>query len=133
MFAVLQGIGMLTGVAAVFIIGQHAGWPEDRTRAIAFTTIVVGNLACIVVNRSPSHNIFALLSIPNPTQWWVLGGACVALAAILILSGLRSVFHFSPVDAGDAIYPIGVGTAAIAWSEMLKHWLKNREWTNTGS
>lgn len=126
-FAVLQGLGLLAGVAAVFMIGQHARWPEDRIRAITFIAIVVGNLACIVVNRSPSHNVFALLRIPNRAQWWVLGATCVALAAILSLSGLRSVFHFSPLGAGDAIYPIVVGAAVIVWSEMLKHWLEHRE------
>ncbi|PWF43989.1 cation-translocating P-type ATPase [Massilia glaciei] len=122
-FALLQGLGLLAAVAAVILTGQREGWPEDRARAIAFACIVAGNLACIVVNRSPSRNVFALLRIPNPAQWWVLGSTGAALAAILAIPELRRAFDFAPISALDTAYPLLVGASLIAWSETLKHWL----------
>lgn len=125
-FAVLQGLGLFAAAAALFLIGRHAHWPEDRVRGIAFACVVAGNLACLVVNRSPLRTVGALMRIPNRAQWWVLGGTFVALAAVLSLPALRRVFHFSPIGVGDTIYPAMVGASVMAWSEMLKRWQRPR-------
>lgn len=125
-FAVLQGLGLLAAAAALFPIGRHANWPDDRVRGIAFACVVAGNLACLVVNRSPLRDVGALMRIPNRAQWWVLGGTFVALAAVLSLPALRRIFHFSPIRVGDTIYPAMVGASVMAWSEMLKRWQRPR-------
>lgn len=125
-FAVLQGLGLLAAAAALFPIGRHANWPDDRVRGIAFACVVAGNLASLVVNRSPLRDVGALMRIPNRAQWWVLGGTFVALAAVLSLPALRRIFHFSPIRVGDTIYPAMVGASVMAWSEMLKRWQRPR-------
>lgn len=105
---------------------RHANWPDDRVRGIAFACVVAGNLASLVVNRSPLRDVGALMRIPNRAQWWVLGGTFVALAAVLSLPALRRIFHFSPIRVGDTIYPAMVGASVMAWSEMLKRWQRPR-------
>jgi Ca2+-transporting ATPase len=120
LFAVLQGLGLLTAVASVFFLGLHAGVQEGQARALAFTCLVIGSLALIVTNRSVLHNILTLVRIPNRAQWWVLGSTAVALAAVLQTPGLQKIFHFSPVSASDLISPVLFGLAVIAWFESMK-------------
>ncbi len=121
MLAVLQGLGLLAAVAAVFFIGLRSGLSDGQARALAFTCVVTGNLALIVTNRSTLHSVFALVRIPNRAQWWVLAGTGLALAAALHVPLLQRAFHFAPVGAGDFILPLLVSIAAIAWFEGMKH------------
>ena len=119
--AVLQGLGLLAAVAAVFFVGLRDGLLDTEARAIAFTCLVIGNLALIVANRSALRSVFALLRVPNRAQWWVLGGTGVALAAALYTPALQRIFHFSAVHADDLVSPIVAGIAAIAWFELMKY------------
>lgn len=119
--AVLQGLGLLAAVAAVFFVGLRGGLLDTEARAIAFTCLVIGNLALIVANRSALRSVFALLRIPNRAQWWVLGGTGVALAAALYAPALQRIFHFSAVHADNLVSPILAGIAAIAWFELMKY------------
>ena len=121
LLAVLQGLGLLSAVAAVFFVELRAGLLDGQARAIAFTCLVIGGLALIVANRSALRTVFALMRIRNLAQWWILGSTCIALAAILYVPWLQRVFHFSPVLAADFILPILVGIATIAWFELMKY------------
>ncbi|HTN65129.1 MAG TPA: cation-translocating P-type ATPase [Burkholderiaceae bacterium] len=120
LLAVLQGGGLLAAVAAVFYFGLHSGLSDAKARAMAFTCLVIGNLALIVANRSALHSVFALLRIPNRAQWWMLGGTGIALAAVLYTPGLQRAFHFSPLHANDLVSPILASLAAVAWFELMK-------------
>ncbi|MGZ3253398.1 MAG: cation-translocating P-type ATPase [Burkholderiaceae bacterium] len=121
LLAVLQGLGLLAAVAAVFYIGLHNGLSASEARAMAFACLVVGNLALIITNRSAEHNVFSLLRIPNQAQWWILAGAGIALAAVLTLPQLQKIFHFAPVHAMDLMLPALAGMAAIIWCELTKY------------
>jgi P-type Ca2+ transporter type 2C len=128
--AMLQGLGLLAAVAAVFFIGLHNGLSDTEARAIAFACLVFGNLALIVTDRSTEHSIFSLVRIPNRAQWWIVAGTGVALAAALMVPQLQRIFHFSPVHATDLLFPLLAGILAIVWFELTK-WLFRRQITRT--
>jgi P-type Ca2+ transporter type 2C len=71
-WALLQGLGVLAAAMAAF---AWAGLriPEPKARAFAFATLVVGNLALILSNHSPTRSLWATLHTPNKTLWVVLG------------------------------------------------------------
>jgi Ca2+-transporting ATPase len=121
MLAVLQGLGLLAAVAAVFFFGLYSGLQEGQARALAFTCLVLGNLGLIIANRSLSHSVLSLLRKPNRAQWWMLGGTCVALIFTLQQPALQQIFHFLPTDAGAFMSPVIAGIAAIAWFDMMKY------------
>ncbi len=121
LLAVLQGCGLLATVATVFFLALHSGLQEGQARAIAFSSLVIGNLGLIIASRSLTHNVFTLLRKPNKAQWWMLGGTSVALAGVLYVPLLQRIFHFSPVHAVDLISPILFGVVAIAWFELMKY------------
>jgi Ca2+-transporting ATPase len=119
--SVLQGMGLLAAVAAVFFLGLHGGLQEEQARALAFTCLVIGNLGLIIASRSFSHSVLSLIRKPNQAQWWMLGGTCIALAAVLYVPALQRVFHFSPLHADDLVLPFVAGFVAIAWFKLVKY------------
>ncbi|MDQ5858164.1 MAG: cation-translocating P-type ATPase, partial [Acidobacteriota bacterium] len=72
--ALLQGAGVLAIVFAVFAIAFARGQGAEDARALAFTTLIVANLALILTNRSWSRTIIQSLRTKNSALAWVLGG-----------------------------------------------------------
>jgi len=96
-----EGACVLVAIAVVFWVGLHKHAGAADARSLAFTTLVLGNLGLIWVNRSRSRGLWATLRTPNLAWWAVLAGALVALAAVLTIPGLRSLFQFSVLHVDD--------------------------------
>lgn len=127
-FAVLLGFGSFVAVAAVFYYGLAAGLNEGQARVLGFTGIVLGNLSLIVSTRSMYLGLPALIRIPNHTQWWILGGAVIALAAVLDVPALQAIFHFSPVQPEYLLAVALTCMATLVWFEAIKRafWIRLR-------
>ncbi|WP_317203320.1 cation-translocating P-type ATPase [Janthinobacterium sp.] len=124
LLALLQGLGLLACVAAVFFLGLRGGLEEGQARAAAFTCVVIGNLGLIVCSRAAREHIGTLLRRPNPAQWWVIAGAAAALAGVLYLPALRRIFHFEVIYGLELLLPVLAGAAAVAWYELVKRLMR---------
>lgn len=125
--AALQGCGLLVAVAVVFFSGRHNGLSDEEARALAFTCLVAGNLALIVVNRSLSRSTLATLRIPNRAQWWIIAGTSITLTSVLLIPSLQKIFHFAPVHMTDFALPALASAIALAWFEALKYAFNKRK------
>jgi len=126
--AFFQGISVLVVLVAVFAIAYYSGNGEFDARALAFTTLIISNLAMILTNRSWSRTIPEMLQVPNQALWWVLGGGVVFLGLILYVPILRHLFSFSFLHADDLLVSFLAGIFSIFWFEGLKLW--NRRGVN---
>lgn len=120
--ALLQGISSLVVLVTVFAVAYYSGNGEFDARALAFTTLIVSNLAMILTNRSWSRTIPEMLDAPNAALWWVLGGGAIFLALILYVPLLRHLFSFSFLHADDLLVSLFSGIVSILWFEGLKLW-----------
>ncbi len=118
--SVLQGLSVLLVALAVFGVSMRFGRGAAQARAMAYTTLVVSNLALILCNRSWSRTIISTLRSPNRALWWVLGGATLFMSLILFVPALRELFRFSPLHWDDVAVCVGAGLASILWFEGLK-------------
>ena len=118
--ALAQGVGILLTVAAVYAIALYRGQGTEESRALAFTTLVIGNLSLILANRSWTRSLFRALFSPNRALWWVVGGALTLLAFVLYLPGLRDLFRFAPLHANDLALCFAAGLSSILWFELFK-------------
>jgi len=107
-------------VFAVFALDLGLSHNPDEARALAFTTLVIANLALIFANRSWTRTILATVRLPNPALWWVTGGALSVLVLVLCLPVLRALFQFAPLHADDVLIALAAGTASLLWFEALK-------------
>ncbi len=120
LMSVLQGLSVLAAVLTMFLIALRVGQTQAEARTLAFATLVVADLALILVNRSWSHTIFETLRWPNPALWLVVGGAFTTLALVIYVPFLASLFQFATLHPNDVILCLVIGFASILWFEALK-------------
>ena len=116
--ALLQGMGILVVVATLYGVALAHGTPEPVARAMAFATMVVGNLGMIVVNRSRDATLLENLSRPNPATWWVVGGTLAGLVLVLYVPAASGIFRFDPPDAVQLLTCAAAAIAGIVWLQF---------------
>jgi Ca2+-transporting ATPase len=119
--ATLQGISVLAAVFGVYLWSIMSHRSDDVVRALTFTTLVVGNLALILVNRSWRLNMVqALIERKNRTIGWILGFAGLFLVLLLTIPALRELFRFGPIHASDVPVVLVAGFVGVLWFEIYK-------------
>ena len=124
--SLVQGCSMLAAVAAVFGITLANGGGEGVARAMAFTTIVFGNLGLIIANRSRTQLIVQTLRRPNSALWWVIGATLAGVMLVLYVPDLRSLFRFAPLHGTDVLVCAIAAAAAMVWFELSKLYSSTR-------
>ncbi|MGC1818812.1 MAG: cation-translocating P-type ATPase, partial [Casimicrobiaceae bacterium] len=116
--ALLQGVGILAVVAALYGTALARGTPEAAARAMAFATMVVGNLGMIVVNRSRDATLLETLTRPNPAIWWVIAATLAGLALALYVPAVREIFRFGAPDGPQLLACAAAAIAGIVWLQL---------------
>ncbi len=116
--ALLQGMGILLVVATLYGVALAHGTPERAARAMAFATMVVGNLGMILVNRSRDATLLETLSRPNPATWWVVGGTLAGLAIALYAPAARQIFRFDAPDGMQLLACAAAAGVGITWLQL---------------
>ncbi len=115
----LQGMSVLVACLAI-VVWVRPSHGAEAARALSFATLVVGIVTIILVNRSWSRSIMAMMRVPNAALWWVLGGAGSFLALILTVPSLQKLFRFAPLHGDDLALSLFAGAACLLWLEILK-------------
>jgi Ca2+-transporting ATPase len=108
--ALLQGLVAFAAVAVLF------GWSlsarsATEARALAFTSMVVANLALVIAGRGPAGR-GPSRGARNPAVWWVIAGAALVLALMILAPGLRGIFGFPVLRVADVFLAAVVGAAS---------------------
>lgn len=93
--SVLQGFLLLALVMGVYLYTGHEGHSEPEIRAIAFSSLIIGNFILILTNLSRTHSIWKTLSEFNRTVFIIIFSALLLLWLVTTLPGLQLVFNFS--------------------------------------
>ena len=120
LFSCLQGVGILVVTLAIYLIGLHLGYEANEVRAMAFTTLIVSNIAVILTNRSWTDNIFRIIVTPNKAVLWVVGGAIFFLILILNIPFFLKLFQFQTLSFLNIIISVSAGIFTIVWFEIYK-------------
>jgi len=87
---------------------------------MAFTTLIVSNIAVILTNRSWTDNIFRIIATPNKAVLWVVGGAIFFLLLILNVPFFLSLFQFQKLTFFNILICSVAGLTTIVWFEIYK-------------
>ena len=117
--AVLQGLSVFGVCLGVFLI-VRVGHSAEAARALTFATLVAAFMVVILVNRSWARSALSMLLVPNAALRWVVLGACVFLAAVLVVPFAQRLFHFAPLHATDLFLCLGAGLISVLWFELVK-------------
>jgi P-type Ca2+ transporter type 2C len=116
----IQGLGCLAIVLAVYAFNLLAGYGEGEARMMAFACLVISNLGLIATNRSWTRSILATLRIPNRALWLVSGGAVAFLMLTLTVPFLRDLFKFAPIHRWEVVLILAAGLVSILIAESVK-------------
>ena len=115
----LLGAGVLAAMMALY--AWTLGFaPEGEARATAFATLVAGNLALILANRSRSLTMLGSLARPTRALWWIVAATLVALAATIYLPAAAALFRFEPIGPGLLASAGAAGHASVLWYDVYK-------------
>ena len=112
--SVALGLVSLAAVALVYGIALSQ-YSDGQARALAFIVLVVNNLALILVSRSQTGSLAAVLLRPNRAFWVISLLAIGALIAVCSLPSVAAAFRFEapPLAAAIAATVTGMGIVAI--------------------
>jgi Ca2+-transporting ATPase len=117
--AVLQGLGVLAAVLAVYLWGTTR-LDEPQARALAFAALVLGNLALILSNRAGPRGLLASLRVPNRLLWGVSLMTLGLLALALYLPPFTAVLHMRPLTPALLGVALAAALACLLWFELLR-------------
>ncbi|MFZ4724082.1 MAG: cation-translocating P-type ATPase [Paludibacter sp.] len=120
LFSCLQGVGILLVTLAVYWGGLHFSFEPNQVRAMAFTTLIISNIAVILTNRSWIDNIFKIIATPNKAVLWVVGGAIFFLTLILNVPFFLELFQFDKLSLVQVLICILAGMSTVIWFEIYK-------------
>jgi Ca2+-transporting ATPase len=119
-FSCMQGIGILLITLTVYFVGLYIGYNAMEVRAMAFTTLIVSNIAVILTNRSWTDHIFKIIFTPNKAVLWVVGGAILFLTLILNIPFFLKLFQFQQLELANILICSLAGLSTIIWFEIYK-------------
>jgi Ca2+-transporting ATPase len=116
--SLLQGASVLAASLALYFLAGGDG--DAHARTLAFTSLMSGNLALIVVNRSWAATVFSRATLRNRTATAVVVVALAALVAIVTMAPLRTFFAFAALSRWELGVALVSGFLAVAWFEVYK-------------
>ncbi len=115
-----QGFGALIATFTLFAVALSIGYTESEARAVAFASLVLGNIALIVTNLSWSQLWYTIILSAHRIFFFVTIGAVACLFVVLYVPFFSGLFYLSAIRLSDLVL---IGTAAfmsILWFEVLK-------------
>ncbi len=118
--SLLQGAGVLIACTMMYFGGLWFGKNQLEGRTLAFTTLIVANIALILTNRSWSESFIESFKEKNIAFFGVLTGAIIFMAFALFVPVGRELFKFSYIHPVDIFVCFAAGLLSISWFEIYK-------------
>jgi Ca2+-transporting ATPase len=117
--AVFQGLGVLAAVLGVYLWGTQQ-LDETQARSLAFSTLVLGNLALILSNRAGTRGLWAALRVRNRMLSLVSVFTLGLLTLALYLPPLAAVLRMSPLGPGLLGVALLAAGLCLPWFELIR-------------
>lgn len=119
--SIAQGFGVLVAVFSMYFWGLISEKSDDQIRTLSFATLMLGNVALILVNRSHHLSIFQTFrQRTNKTIKWMLVGAIGILVLLVNVPLFREAFNLSHSNATEWLLVFSAGLGSVLWFEIYK-------------
>ncbi len=118
--SIFQGIIALAITLALYLEFYYEGYGADRARAVAYSALIIANIALITTNLSWSRSALQVIRTPNLAYIIVIIAALAFLLAALTVPQLQALFQFAPITLGDFGLAAFAGIITIVWFELIK-------------
>ena len=118
--SVLQGGIVLLLVSTLYFVSTYLGRPEVETRTLTFSALVILNIVLITTNLSFKEGFFHLLSMHNKPYKLITLGALTALALVVYVPFLSSLFSVSSMRIESVVILFSTAIFALVTFEFIK-------------
>jgi len=117
----LVGLILLAMVLAVYFFSMQEGHTEGEIRAIAFTSLIIGNIFLILTTLSKTRNVIDVLFEDNISLKIILFVASTMMFLLISVPYLRDLFSFEYPGFKHFYLAIVGGFALLFLMEMYKY------------
>ena len=117
----LVGLILLAMVLAVYFFSMQEGHTEGEIRAIAFTSLIIGNIFLILTTLSKTRNVIDVLFEDNISLKIILFVASTMMFLLISVPYLRDLFSFEYPGFKHFYLAIAGGFALLFLMEMYKY------------
>ncbi len=122
--SILLGGSLLGAALAIYAVALLSGTPAAQSRALGFATLMIGNVAMVLVCRSSRRSVLRSFSAPNPLAWAVVVFGIVLLGLAVYFPPLAAVFQFLPPPPVDLVVAAAAAVACVVANDIGKRrWL----------
>jgi Ca2+-transporting ATPase len=122
---VVQGCGLFGIVLVAYLLARSASGSDETARALAFTVLVISNLALIHVNRTWTARRDSTRPW-NVAFGWIALATCALLALVLRVPAIAGLFVFVTPSTTLLLSGAALCLVALAWFEATKRLVSRR-------
>jgi len=122
--SVINGIFMLAVVALVFKLALLLAKSEEVSRSVAFSVLILTNLALIISNLHWKKSIFSFVGKKNKALIYVVVGALLFLVLTIYVPYLRETFLLGALTLKDWAVVLGAVAVTVFGFEFIKKRIK---------
>jgi Ca2+-transporting ATPase len=126
LFSIFQGFLLLMMVVAVYYISLRENHTEGEIRAIAFSSLIIGNIFLILTNLSKTRSFFSVFTERNFAVLIILFTAFAMLILIISVPYLQKIFYFEFPGFSHFVTSIIGAIIVIAILEIIKYFRMKR-------
>lgn len=115
----VQGMGLFGIVLVAYHQARSISGSDETARALAFSVLVVSNLALIHVNRTWA-SAGAAPRPWNPAFGWICVATCVLLAVVLLVPAVGGLFAFVTPSPTLLLTGAGLCVGSLIWFQAVK-------------
>lgn len=116
----LGGLLVFISVLVVYLTVGKMGKVSEHARAIAFATLIFGNMGLVLTFRSKTEPVWAFLRRPNPMLLWIFLMALCMFGAVFYVPALTKIFYFTAPHWGDLSISLAIAVLSLGGFEIVK-------------
>ena len=119
--ALIQGLVVLLSTILIYAWSLSTQRSDDQVRSITFATLMIGNIALILVNRSRTLTIFSTLrNRKNRSLKWIMASALLIMLFLFNNSWLQAAFNLTSLTLLEWAIAALAGFSSVLWFEVYK-------------
>ena len=116
---IVQGIGLFGFVLLAYLQARSVSLSDETARALAFSVLIVSNLALIHVNRTWARRT----ELPRPWNsafGWISVATCLLLAVTLLVPAIGRLFAFATPSPTLMLTGAALCVGSLLWFQAVK-------------
>lgn len=117
---IVQGLLITFGSLWAYHFAVRGDAGIETTRTMVFTTMLFANLFLTFSVRSYTETIAVTIRYKNNLAWWIFFISLLFIAAIHLITPIRTLFGLSGISAYHFVLCVVVAFLTVAWFELFK-------------